>query len=102
MGSGASTFAAGSPDLQENLDIVIHKTVTLANNTMGLFNVTVPEGVSPGDLFDIVADGRGFSVRCPLQCGPGDTVTISTGPTPFLYQKLFDSSNKTELVSDNG
>ncbi len=49
-----------------------HKRVP--SNKGQMFEVEVPEGVSPGETFALLANGIRISVKCPQNASPGQTV----------------------------
>lgn len=51
------------------------------------FQVTIPQGVRPGDTFTVLVEGRSLSVRCPPSTRPGDRVIINA-PAPDEQQSF--------------
>mmetsp|Transcript_4691 Transcript_4691/g.6448 ORF Transcript_4691/g.6448 Transcript_4691/m.6448 type:complete len:242 (-) Transcript_4691:116-841(-) len=48
----------------------------LDNQEVKEFEVVIPEGVSPGMQFQVVAGGTLMSVKCPMNSGPGSKIKI--------------------------
>lgn len=47
------------------------------HSNTSVFRVTVPEGVEPGQEFQVYAGNRIVRVRCPPGCGPGQSLQIT-------------------------
>jgi hypothetical protein len=56
---------------------------TSVDGNMAVFRVTVPEGVNPGQEFQVSAGGRIVRVRCPPNTSPGQSlqITVPVDPT---------------------
>eukprot|EP00439_Symbiodinium_sp_Y106_P041853 s1565_g5.t1 len=44
--------------------------------------VIIPDGVKPGDVFEVEFDGKMVEVDVPEGCGPGSAITILLPVTP--------------------
>ncbi|CAE7304608.1 unnamed protein product [Symbiodinium natans] len=44
--------------------------------------VIVPDGVQPGDVFEVEYDGKMLEVDVPAGCGPGSAITLAIPVTP--------------------
>ena len=49
-----------------------------------LVQVTVPEGVSPGDTINVEAEGQTVQCQVPADMKPGDTFQVQTATQPVV------------------
>ena len=73
-----------------------------ADADMSTFKVSIPEGISPGQEFQVQAGGRIVRVRCPQNSKPGQTVQITVPKEPVSAPKLPNSPNVTKIQDEDG
>lgn len=61
--------------------------------------VVVPEGLRPGDAFEVEYDGKMIEVDVPADCGPGSTIAIGIPVTPKESTREEAEASKPAQVS---
>jgi len=66
-----------------------------ADGPAQVFRVTVPDGVRPGDEFQVHAGSRRVRVRCPPTSRPGQSLQITLPPEPKTNSLLLKAASLT-------